>query len=49
MRIPERQRAGRFEERKEHGEREFPFTIYPLSLIHILSQAGISFSARVTL
>lgn len=32
MRIPERQRAGRFEERKEHGEREFPFTIYPCSI-----------------
>ena len=32
MRIPEKQSLIGFEEKKEHGDRDFPFTIYPCSI-----------------
>ena len=32
MRIPEKQSLVGFEEKKEHGDRDFPFTIYPCSI-----------------
>ena len=32
IRIPEKQSLIGFEEKKEHGDRDFPFTIYPCSI-----------------